>query len=347
MSLADYVKAMPKADIHVSLEGAVRKKTLKLLADINEIPDTQRHFNDWLNLIDKPDYKRLHELVRIIGGWIMEAEDLTRAVYDVGTALHNQNVRYAEVSVNPAVWTGLTLPADDFLAVINDGRERAFRAWGIRMAWVFTTPRDEPRRADEIARWVSSAAARKGGVVAFGLSGRESVQPVGQFERAFKAVEKKSVPRVVRAGDQQGAEGVLKTLETLVPTRLYDAWGIADAPDALNIIATQRIGVGINLTRAQKSGWVERIEDYPLRHLYDADVPIFLGNDMPTFYHTTLSEQYQLAVEKCGLGLDELEQIALNAVRQSCLGDEEKTEMMAAFAADYARLRVEYNLQPA
>ncbi|MFN8529407.1 MAG: hypothetical protein U0670_12405 [Anaerolineae bacterium] len=341
MSLSSYVQAMPKVDLHVSLEGAVRKKTLKLIADINEIPESLKHFSDWLGLIDKPDYKRLHEIIRVIGAWVVETEDLTRVVYDVGTALHNENVRYAEVSINPVVWSALALSADDFLAAINDGRERAERAWGIRMAWIFTVPRDEPRRADELSRWVTSALAKKGGVIAIGLSGRESAQPVGQFERPFKTVEKKGMPRVVRAGDQQGADGVQKALEVLSPNRILDGWGIVDSPELVTAIANARVGIGINLTRAVASGWVERVEDYPLRQLYDADVPVFLGSDMPLFYHSGLSNEYLLAVEKAGLAVDELEQVALNAVRQSFLDESEKTAMLEEFQAAYATLRAE------
>ncbi len=341
MNLSEYIQAMPKVDLHVSLEGAVRKKTMKILAEMNEIPDNLKHFNDWLGLIDKPDFKRLHDIVRTVGAWVLEAEDLARVTYDAAVVLHHQNVKYAEVSVNPLIWSALNLSADDFLAAINDGRERAERGWGIKLAWVFTIARDEPRRADEMARWVSSLSARKGGVVALGLSGRESVQPIGQFERPFRAIEKKGIPRVARAGDQQGAEGVQRTLEALLPTRLYDAWGTAETPELLKVIADQQIGVGVNLTRAVKSGWIERVEDYPLRALYDADVPVFLGSDMPTYLGATLNDEYQMVVEKLGFGVDELEHMALNAVRQSCLPDDAKAEMVADFKAQYEQLRAE------
>jgi len=335
---------MPKVDIHVHLEGAIRKATLKTIAEMNEIPDSLKHFQDWLGQVEKPDYKRLHELVKVIGAWLTETLDMARIVYDVGTALHNQNVQYAEVSINPAVWSLITLAPDDFLVTINDGRDRAKRAWGIEMAWIFVTPRDEPRRADDIGRWIGSVPARRGGVIAFGLNGRENVQPIVQFERAFRAVEKRGMPRVVRAGDQQGITGVTTTLEMLAPSRLYDAWGIANSPDIMHKIVEQHIGVGINLTRALKSGWVEKIEDYPLQTLIDAEVPVFLGSDMPTFYNTSLNHEYELAVEKCGISVAELEVLALNAVRCSFLEDDKKAAMIEQFVTEYARLREQFGI---
>jgi adenosine deaminase len=343
-ALSSYIQAMPKVDIHVHLEGAIRKATLKTIAEMNEIPDTLKHYQDWLGQIEKPDFKRLHELVRVIGAWVTEPTDLARIVYDVGTALHHQNIRYAEVNINPAVWSAIPLPADDFLVAINDGRDRAQRAWGIEMAWIFVTPRDEPRRADEIGRWIGSVPARRGGVVAFGLNGRESVQPVNQFERAFRAVEKRDIPRVIRAGDQQGLNGVLATLETLAPTRLYDAWGIASDPVIMQSLVDHQISIGINLTRAVKSGWVERIEDYPLRTLLDANVPVYLGSDMPTFYNTSLNNEYQQAVEKCGVSVEQLETMALNALHHSFLDDDKKAALQDHMTTQYAALREQFGI---
>lgn len=58
----------------------------------------------------------------------------------------------------------------------------------------FAIPRDEPRRADDLARWVTTAVAKRAGVLGLGLSGREDGQAIGQFERAFRTVEKKEFP---------------------------------------------------------------------------------------------------------------------------------------------------------
>jgi adenosine deaminase len=344
MSLANYIEAMPKVELHVHLEGAVQKRTLKVIADQNEISESQKHFQEWMGLIDKPDYKRLHDLIKVLSGWILDSENLTRIVYDVGTTLHKQNVKYAEISINPTFYSQLNLAPDDFLAAINDGRERARRAWGIEMGWIFQVPRDEPRRADDIARWVGSITARRGGVLALGLGGREGTQPANQFERPFRSIEKKEIPRVVRAGEAQGLEGITSAIESLQPNRIFDAWGLAESTEVMEQVAKENIGVGVNLARAVKQGWIEKAVDYPLRSLYDAGVPVFLGSDMPILYHTSLNEEYQTAVEKCGLGVDELENVALNAVRFSFLPDETKAEMLETFSAEYAQLRTEHGV---
>lgn len=342
MTTESFVHALPKVELNIQLEGAIQQNTLLMIAEQNDIRESLKHFDDWVRLIETPDYKRAGELTRTICSWLKHPDNLTRIVYDLGTMLSKQNVRYAEVGINPAIFPELTQSFDVFLELINDGRDRAKRAWGIDLAWVFMIPRDEPRRADELARWVATAAAQRGGVVALGLSGDENAQPVGQFERPFSAAEKKELPRVVRAGDSQGADGIIKAIETLHPTRILDGWGAVDKPEALAALKTHEVTVAASLIRADRQGWVETVADYPLRRLYDEGVSMVVGTDMPSIYHSTLNDEYLAVVEQCGFTTEELEDLALNAVRNSYLPEAAKAELLAAFTEEYAEIRAEH-----
>jgi adenosine deaminase len=328
--------------LNIQLEGAIQQNTLLMIAEQNEIRESLKHFDDWVRLIETPDYRRVNELTRTICSWLKYPDNLTRIIYDMGTVLSKQNVRYAEVGINTALFPELTQNYEAFLGLINDGRERARRAWGIELAWIFVIPREEPRRADELARWATTAAAQRGGVVALGLSGDENAQPIGQFERPFNAVEKKELPRVVRAGDAQGAEGVLKAIEALHPTRIVDGWGAVDQPEVLAALKQNDITVAASLLRAQRQGWVETVADYPLRKLYDGGVSVVVGSDMPSVYHTTLNDEYLAVVEQCGFTTEELEDLGMNAVRNSYMPEEAKAEMLAAFTQAYADARAEH-----
>lgn len=339
MSIANIIKAMPKAEINVSLEGALLRSTLVMIAEANEIHLTLKHYQQWLGLVDKPDYRRLPDAIKMINSWLRYPEELVRLAYDVGVTLSKQNVRYAEVSINPMLYEAVALSLDDLLVALNDGRDRAERGWGIKMNWVITIPREEPRRADDLARWATGLTARRAGVVGIVLSGKEDMQPVGQFERPFKNAEKKDLSRAVRAGDAVGVQGVIDAVQGLAPNRIIDGWGLAESEEALNLVRDGDVSLVIGLTRALRHGWVSKIEDYPLKQLYDAGLRLVLSSDMPSVYRTTLNDEYLAAVEQCGLDMDELETIALNAVRASFLEEEARAEMEQSFRAEYARLR--------
>jgi adenosine deaminase len=333
---------MPKVELNIRLEGAMRKESLLLIAEQNEVAENVKNFDEWVRLLDHPDYQRLDEIVNATSLWLQQPEDLTRVVYDLGLMLRDQQVRYAEVSVNPVLYTDNGISFDQFLNAINDGRSRVERAWGVQMAWIFVIPREQPRKADDVVRWATSANGRKNGVVAIGLSEREDAQPVGQFERAFHMAEKKLLPRTAQAGDILAAEGILEVIHSLSPDRLYGGWGAADAPDVLKLLVERRISLSVSLARALCLGKIATYADYPLRHLYDEGVTLTIGSDMPLFYKSNLVDEYLAVVEHCGFALEELEELALNAVRTSFLSGEEKEAMLASFVDEYERLRVQH-----
>ncbi len=341
MSVEKFIREMPKVELDVRLEGALGEDRVLVIAEQNEIEEKLKHFKQWVKLLHEPDYARVHELIKVVSSWLQQPEDLTHVVYELGVSLAKQNVRYAEVTLDPVNFTENGFTFESLLSALNDGRDRAERAWGVRMAWILAIPRDNPRSADEIARWATTAAARKAGVVGLGLVGKEDAQPVGQFERAFRTAEKKNVARFPAVGDKLGAQGVAMALEHLGPSRIVGGWGIAADPDLLTTLHESRLPINISLSGAVRLGLISTHGDYPLRELYDEGVMLTITSEMPGLYKTSITDEYLAVVEQLGLSLDELEEIALNAVLASELPADEKTDMVAEFKEAYASLKAE------
>ncbi len=341
MSVEKFIREMPKVELDIRLEGALQEDRILVIAEQNEVEDKLKHFNQWVKLLREPDYNRIHELIQVISKWLQQPDDLTHVVYELGVSLAKQNVRYAEVTINPVIFTENGFTFESLLTALNDGRDRAQRAWGVRMAWIMAVPRDNPRSSDEIARWVTTAAARKAGIVGIGLVGKEDAQPVGQFERAFKTAEKKGIARFPSVGEKLGADGVASVIEHLSPSRIVGGWGIVENPDLLSSLHESKLPVNISMGGALRLGLVDSYSEYPLRELYDEGVMLTLTSDMPSLYRTSITDEYLAAVEQLGLSLEELEEIALNAVLASELSADEKESMLAEFKEAYANLKAE------
>src|SRR5690606_4308314 len=131
--------------------------------------------------------------------------------------------------------------------------------------------------------------------------------------------EKKGVPLAVTAGEIEGAEGIQKAIDVLRPARIDVAWGAAESPELLKALQESETSVTVSMARALKTKKIAQYGDYPLRQLYDEGVRVTLSSDMPAFFGTTLTEQYQIAAKALDFSIDELEDIALNAVRASFL----------------------------
>lgn len=346
MSIESYVRALPKAELDVQLEGAIPKKTLLMIADQNEIAASTKGFKKMVESLNTPDFARLPDLITTTMQWIHHADDLSRVVYDAGVGLSKQNVRYAEISFNPAMYSHMSLSFESLIEAMNDGVDKVRRGWKVEIAWILSIPRNDPRRADEFVRWAMSATGRKANIVGVGLIGSDHLQPAGQFERAFRAAEKKGLSRMAQAGESQGLEGVLDTIKELKPNRLVNGWGAAESPDAITALLENGITLNVSLTSALRQRHIEHYAEYPLRKLLDDGVSVSLTTDLPELYGTTLSDEYIAAVEQCGLSIEEVETLSLNSLKHSFMPESDEANLVKEFKAAFEALRLEH-IEPA
>jgi len=341
MKLETFVHDVPKVELGLRFEGAVRKQALLMIAEQNDIADKTKKFGDWVNLIDKPDFKRLDEVIRMVATWSQYPEDFSRMAYDIGVMLSKENVKYAEILVNPSLLLPQgTMSVDELLEALNDGRDRAFRGWGVRLEWILIAPREEPRKFEDLVRWATSTATRRNSIVAVGLMGKEdaALSP-NPFERSIVLANKKDLPIVVQAGHQQKADGILQVLKDFSPSRILDAWGLIEAPDAIAQIIERDITVVTSMGRAVFIDWVKKYADYPLAELVAQGIKPVISADMPNYFKTNLTDEYFAAVQHVKLPIETLEELAINAVASSFLSPIDKTEMIEQFSSAYAALK--------
>lgn len=343
MSLRELIAAIPKVELNLQLTGALQRESLMMIARQNGVPTMREDFDEWVALLDRPDYGRIDEIAREAGSWAMYPEDIALVVYDIGVALAKQNVVYAEIMVSPPDFVGSArMNFDTLMEALNDGRDRALRGWNVDMAWILCIPRDNPRSGDEVARWATSSAARLSNVVALGLTGPEDAQPIGQFRRAFDVAHKKDVFTVANAGSNLGAAGLQEALAELNPHRLIDSWGIVDDDTLASKLAEDGKALVISLNRALRLGLVKTVADYPLRQLLEGDMQLALSSPMPSLLHSTLTDEFVAAHEACGLEIDQVIRLARRSIELSFMDDERKDTLLRRFDMELSTARAQW-----
>lgn len=329
MSADQFIAKMPKVEPYLHFEGALPKETLMLIADESNLVSTMkpREYNEVVGYINKPEPKKYDDIARILGGWLRIPEDLTRAVYDIGVALHRQNVRYAEVYVNPTIYIDAGMAFEQFLDAINDGRDRVLRAWQVRMDWVFSIMRDRPLRSDEVARLASSPSARKGNVKGIGLVGREDVQqPASSFIKAFQTAQKRELGTATHAKSQTNVQPLAEVLEALNPVCLLDVYHLSE--EDVPLLLERALPIVVTPSRELRLGRIASLNAYPLRDWLSRGVSVALSSGMPALYRTTLTEEYALMAKHLGLTPEEVSQLAANAIEATFLSAEEKGALL-------------------
>lgn len=338
MTAENYIQALPKIELNLQFEGAVPRETLLMLADQNEIRDSVKRFDKWLARYESPDFKKLNDLLEMLRSWIVYGDDLTRAVYDIGVALSKDNVRYAEINIDPLSYVTGDLTFEAFLAALNDGRDRVERAWGVQMRWVMTLPRAKPRQADEVARWAISHTALDSGVVgvALGRTDATKINSVDQFERAFRIAEKKSIGCIAHLDTRDDVD---ETIDLLGLDRIIDAWGIAESPETLASLAERHVTLCLGALRAKHYGWIKSVPDYPIEALKTNSVPYIINSEMPSLFRHNLTNEYLALYQSKLATLDDIEQLIQETLAVSYLDEGDKTMLAALIDAEVEGLR--------
>lgn len=349
MSLAEYIRAMPKAELHVHLEGTVRPETLLELAAGNGVSLPASDVDGLRRWYAFRDFDHFVAVYTVICGCLRRPGDFTRAAYEYGRSMAEQNIRYAEVTFSPG--THVLRPGglawDELLDAVNAGRARARAEFGVEMRWIPDIVRCNPETALTVAGWLVSDRSRAGGVVALGLGGPEVGYPPEWFAEAFALALRHGMHSNPHAGETVGPESVWGALRTLGAERIGHGVRAIEDPALLEHLEARQIPLEVNPTSNLRLGVYPSYAAHPLKRLVEAGLLVTVNSDDPALFNTTLVDEYRHAVADCGLSLGELEEVAINAVRAAYLPPDEKARLVTEFEEKCALLRAEYGIEEA
>lgn len=340
MSLETYLRAMPKVELHVHLEGAIQPATLLELARRNQVPlpaDTEAGLRRWYTFTDFPHFA---EIYQTLSRCLRTADDLELITRDFLAAQAAQNIRHTE-----ATYTALTvhrnsgLSFEAQLAAINRARAWAERELNTTLGLIIDIPREwsTPAEGEQVAEW--AIAGHGQGVAALGLGGYEVGFPPELFAAAFARAHAAGLPAVLHAGETEGPASIWSALEVGRSRRL--GHGVRCLEDARLVDELRRRQIPLEVCPSSNV-CLKVVPDWaahPLPALLRAGLNVTLNSDDPPMFSTTLTDEYRQAAAVFGLGAADLEQLVLNAVAAALRPEAERRAQAAEFRAEFARLR--------
>jgi aminodeoxyfutalosine deaminase len=294
--------SLPKAELHLHLEGSVAPETLMELApggDPSEIRARCR-FTGFDGFI---------ETFKWITSHLRTPEDYALITRRLLEDLERQQVRYAEITLSAgvALWR-----KQDFPAIYQAVRQAAATS-SVTVFWILDAIRHfGPGPAMEVAQL--AAARVDDGVVAFGIGGDEARGPADQFRDVFAYARSQGLRLTAHAGETCGAESIWKALE-IGAERIGHGISSAQDPALLRHLRDRGIPLEICISSNLATGVVPSLEAHPIRRIYDAGVPIVINSDDPAIFQTTLTAEYELARTQFGFSDLELAQLVENSFR--------------------------------
>jgi adenosine deaminase len=334
----DLFQRMPKAELHLHLDGSLRPATALELAQ-------QRGMDDGMDLaaitarLQAPpqtaDQAELLQAFDLPIALMQDEEALYRTSYELVEDVASDGTRYVEVRWGPLlhVQSGLDLAAG-ITAVVAGTRDAAL-ATGVVCRLIAVAIRSHPPDANAVMARVAGSF-RDRGLAGFDLAGPEEAFPDPRVHaRAFDIARDAGLGITIHAGEWGGAAQVRRSLEAISPARIAHGARAADDPSLMALLARRGVTLDVCPTSNVQASIFPSMSTFPLPDLLAAQVSLTLSTDDRTVSDLTLVREYDRAHSAIGISIADLWRMNLHALDVAFLHDDEqlRAQLISEFRA--------------
>ena len=328
IDVASFAAGIPKAELHVHLEGTISADSYVRIARRNglepkyadeifachDFPSFLRAFLDVVKALRTPD--DFAELAR---------EYLAQSV--------RQYTRHVEFFISPATQRKFVPDLDlkAMIAAVWDACEQARKDLGISSRLIIDMVRnlgeEEALRDADLATECADM-----GVVGIGLGGDERQFPARDFQRAYAKARERGLRRTVHAGEAAGPESIVDAVELLGAERIGHGVAAGGRPEVLALLRDRNVTIDACPTSNIFTAALAKGDVHPLREFLDAGIGVTLNSDDPSFFKTTINAQYEYAAA-LGCGVEEITAIAKASFERSFLPEVDRRRLVGEIEA--------------
>jgi aminodeoxyfutalosine deaminase len=330
--LSATILSLPKAELHLHLEGSIQPATVCALTAQHNIfltEDEVRHrytYRDFVGFIDA---------FKWVTSFLREPRDYGLIARDLAEHLLTQGVVYAEVTLSVGVMLlRKQQPEANFEAILR--AIEPFEKKGLRLNWIFDAAR---QFGAEAAMDVVKAAKRSQStsIVAFGIGGDEMSVATEEFRSVYEQAANNGLHLLMHAGEVGGPGKIREAIELLNVERIGHGIAAVHDPALMDLLVDQRIPLEVCPQSNIRTGALAkqlrlpdaRMEDHPLPQLCRHGIPVVLSTDDPAMFHTTLQAEYE-NVAQMGLSETELAQLVDTSFEYAFLSETDKRALKKA-----------------
>ncbi|MCB1182600.1 adenosine deaminase [bacterium] len=345
----DLLRALPKTDLHVHLDGSLRLETFMELgrAEGMDMPDDPaavraRYFPAERACVVDDFLAHFDHTVAVL----QTEANLVRVARELAEDFAADGVRWVEVRFCPLKHTTRGLTADGAVAAVREGLRQAEASTGIRGGIIITGIRTiDPADSLDLARLAT--AWRRRGVVAFDLAGAEEDHPAKRHLAAFYHVMNNNQNVTIHAGEGFGPASIHQALHRCGANRIGHGVRLEEDPDLMAYVADNRVPLEVCLSSNLQSCIVSDLAEHPFRYYLSEGLRVCLNTDNTLFARTSPARELRLAVDTFDLTLLETENLLLNGFKSAFLPNQERAKLIVAALEEFAALRIRHGLDAA
>jgi aminodeoxyfutalosine deaminase len=329
---SNFIVSLPKAELHLHLEGSVDPSTL---LELRKRSGKQGTLAEVKQLYRYADFTGFLMAFKQVTEDLQTAEDYELITYRLMEKLKAENVLHAEVYVSVGVCLWRKQDFEAIFAGMERGRERGERDFGTSLLWIFDAVRQfGPEKAQRVAEL--ALRYRGSSVVGFGIGGDERQAAPELFKDVYAFAAANDLRLTAHAGETAGPGSIWGALNLRVE-RIGHGLTAWQDPELMEELSTRQVPVEICITSNLRTGVCPTIAEHPVRNYFDQGVMVTLNTDDPAMFGTSLSREYQIVQQYFGFTDEHLRELARNSFEASFLPPEKKLGFLNLFDAVAAR----------
>ncbi|MFZ5895894.1 MAG: adenosine deaminase [Myxococcota bacterium] len=336
----EVIRALPKTDLHVHLDGSLRLETI---LDIAKKEGTELPAADVAGLREAIGCGRhFGSLVEYLRGFditlrVMQTEEsLERIAFELAEDAHQENVRYMEVRYAPMLHTRRGLKLTRVVEAVLLGLRRARETYGIKANVIVCGIRNiSPESSYEMAEL---AVAYKGrGVVGFDLAGAEADFPAKHHRAAFQLVRDNNINCTIHAGEAYGPESIAQAIHVCGAHRIGHGCRLRENGDLLHYLNDHRIPLECCPSSNVQTGAVRDLRTHPLKLYFDLGLRVTINTDNRLITDTTVSKELYLVHSELGVPFSDIKSMIVAGFKSSFQPFHEKQALLRKVTQELSR----------
>lgn len=323
----DWLRSLPKAELHLHLEGSITPQTLMELSRANDpVPLTPEGAERVYRYHDFPSFLMSFKAVT---ERLHTPADYERVTYNMVRDLAAQGIRHAEVYLSLGILYRFgRLDPDAVMEAAERGRERGERDFGTTVLWIIDAVRHfGVPEAQRVFRKAASLRTHLPAVVGIGIGGDEARGPAPGFREIYAEAKAAGLHLTCHAGEATGPESIWAALN-IGAERIGHALSAREDPELIEVLAVRQVPLELNVTSNLRTGCCPALLAHPVKRYFEEGLMITLNSDDPPFFAANLLDEYELAHREFEFSLDQLRELAANSVEASFLPPERKLQLL-------------------
>lgn len=328
IDIPDWLRRLPKAELHLHLEGTITPETLVVLSKRHdaapltlEAARALYHYENFMAFL---------MTFKAVSSRLQTADDYAFITYEMIKDLAAQGVVHAEVYISWGILMRFKpeLTIETVMDAVETARIKAERELGTTVLWIVDAVRHFGlEEASAVFKLAAKLRHKYPSIVGIGIGGDEASGPAGPFRDLYAEAKAAGLRLTAHAGESMGPESIWSALN-IGAERIGHALSAQHDAELLAILAERQIPLELNVTSNIRTGCCAELEAHPVKDYFEAGLFVTINSDDPPMFGSHLLGEYILVQDRFGFSLEQMRELAANSVEASFLGPERKLKLL-------------------